>query len=443
MPDPKSNIPSNLPVAQDPDLAKPSLPAPLKLQPPRTVIPLPAPKPPVVSLSKPLVLPSPSLPKPPSAALPSAVSPLPPPGMKSSIRTMESDIQSARAGQAPKGVETKIPSGLAPVPPPVKPVSPQFLPPKSIQPIVKIGEAEKRGALPTMPTPKPSLPAPPKAAQAGIAVPSQARGLSALLNRRNLMILLLIVLVGGGSYWFFVLRQVPEETGLVSPTPSPTGEVTLTPTPGAVRLAAFFPSFYSVSLSATETSVSFLRSEIARISSDDSSKNLLINPYDSDGTSLGFSLFLDKFLISYPINLSDNLEQQDFGLLITKQSEFFDPLSGEIIANPSADLTSRRPTSLIVRATDAQAVKDNLDTWEETLHQDLQELFLLPDPDSERPVQFLDNIYRDIAIRYANFPYPDFSIDYAVVTATDNNDYLILANSREQMYEIIDVLLGF
>ncbi|OGN12734.1 MAG: hypothetical protein A3C71_01610 [Candidatus Yanofskybacteria bacterium RIFCSPHIGHO2_02_FULL_43_15c] len=58
-------------------------------------------------------------------------------------------------------------------------------------------------------------------------------------------------------------------------------------------------------------------------------------------------------------------------------------------------------------------------------------------------VRLSDSFYRGVKIRYANFSYANQAIDYAIITAKNGNDYLIIANSREQVYSIIDKLLGF
>ncbi len=97
--------------------------------------------------------------------------------------------------------------------------------------------------------------------------------------------------------------------------------------------------------------------------------------------------------------------------------------------------------ALAVRVTDAAQAKTQLTFWEDTMLERLGEFYGLPLPAGD--LSFSDNTHRSISIRYVNFPTPDRSIDYAIVTAKNGNDYLIIANSREQMFLIIDKLLGF
>ena len=57
--------------------------------------------------------------------------------------------------------------------------------------------------------------------------------------------------------------------------------------------------------------------------------------------------------------------------------------------------------------------------------------------------EFLDTNYNGVSIRYKNFPYADKSVDYAIVTALNGKNYLVITGSREAMYGSIDKLKGF
>ena len=82
-----------------------------------------------------------------------------------------------------------------------------------------------------------------------------------------------------------------------------------------------------------------------------------------------------------------------------------------------------------------------LTAWEGNMAKDLSNLFKLGA--SINNVVFKNNNYRGLNIRYANFTQPDRSIDYAVVRATNGRSYLVITNSREQVYGVVDNLLGF
>jgi len=55
--------------------------------------------------------------------------------------------------------------------------------------------------------------------------------------------------------------------------------------------------------------------------------------------------------------------------------------------------------------------------------------------------QFRDNSYQGVAIRFKNFPNPDRSIDYAVMSS-NGKTYLVLAGSREAMFAAIDAFMS-
>jgi hypothetical protein len=54
---------------------------------------------------------------------------------------------------------------------------------------------------------------------------------------------------------------------------------------------------------------------------------------------------------------------------------------------------------------------------------------------------FASGTYRQVPLRYKNFPGPDRSLDYGIVTASNNKNYLVLAGSREAMFYAIDQLM--
>jgi len=79
----------------------------------------------------------------------------------------------------------------------------------------------------------------------------------------------------------------------------------------------------------------------------------------------------------------------------------------------------------------------DLKTWEESIITDLKPILFQDVVPSAFTEEFQDNVYKDTAIRYINFPAPDLSIDYAII-----DDKLVIITSRESMYSAIDALLG-
>jgi hypothetical protein len=91
---------------------------------------------------------------------------------------------------------------------------------------------------------------------------------------------------------------------------------------------------------------------------------------------------------------------------------------------------------LITEIENPENLKEQLRFWEETMFNDLKNMFLGETPGGTATSKFHDNIYKEIPIRYINFPEPDLTIDYAIV-----NNLFVLTTSKESMYRIIDGIL--
>jgi len=91
--------------------------------------------------------------------------------------------------------------------------------------------------------------------------------------------------------------------------------------------------------------------------------------------------------------------------------------------------------ALVVKINDPNQTEKIMKAWEKTMPDDLKWLFL-QEPGSPSTDSFQDNLYKNISIRYLNFPDSALTIDYAIV-----NDLLIITTSKESMYEIINRLV--
>jgi hypothetical protein len=95
----------------------------------------------------------------------------------------------------------------------------------------------------------------------------------------------------------------------------------------------------------------------------------------------------------------------------------------------------KRRLGLIIETVNPTNLKEQLKFWEKTMPEDLENLFLNEMPGVTTSKGFHDNIYKEISIRYINFPNPDLTIDYAI-----SDNLFILSISKESMYRIIDKL---
>jgi len=375
---------------------------------------------------------------------------------KSSIRTMGEDITSIKAGQKPSGVD--IPRQVTPEAPkaslPEIPKS-EVLPsgPKTSASLGKtervgslpglpkpptlpsrpgstagLGQAGKTGPLSTPPTPpKPSGPFKAPEIQPSVTVPSEKKGLSTTLY----LLIAGILVVGGFLYWFLALR-VTEPEVVVSPTPTPT----VTPTPVIRNLSDTFsgvPANFEV-VSSESVSIDF-KTFVDTLTVDNGEflKINIVQDVDSTLVPLNWLDMFDMDLTIYPSGLKNNVV--DSATLVYGLLEIFNE-DGTI----DFDAQDLKKTAFVARINDATGVATMMKDWELTIAEDLADYLLIADTSKESSVNFLDNTYRGVSIRYKNFPFPDTTVDYAIVSAAGQN-YLVIAGSREAMFATIDALL--
>mgnify|MGYP006281242327 CR=1 FL=1 len=91
---------------------------------------------------------------------------------------------------------------------------------------------------------------------------------------------------------------------------------------------------------------------------------------------------------------------------------------------------------LVVELTEGESkVREMLSQWEKDMVKDLGSLLLVDDIPESATESFQDNTYKEVPIRYINFPDSDLTIDYAVV-----DDKLVITTSKASMFEVIDRL---
>lgn len=92
---------------------------------------------------------------------------------------------------------------------------------------------------------------------------------------------------------------------------------------------------------------------------------------------------------------------------------------------------------IVVDMKESSTLVQDLKAWEASIVDNLKPLLLQNGIPPAFTEEFQDNVYQDIALRYLNFPYPDLSIDYGLVTGK-----LLISTSRESTYAAIDALLA-
>ena len=333
---------------------------------------------------------------------------------KSSIRTMQEDISAIKKGQTPAGFQIEKQSEKDIVPPPETPGPKITMPPKPA-PEIRLGELEKSrpfpGIKPPSPPPMPAVPpAGPVPKPAGLSVP-----MGGGINKKRLIFLAAGLVIVAFLIWFFALRGLLVPEVAVSPTPT----LSVTPTSTPVSIEDSFSIVDSVSISLGADFTTRFDNSINKeplISSREPALYKVLNP--TSGNRYTLSEFLSGLLVQAPTELSAATNNSFFLSVIDKS----DNVDGY---------------GLLIELNDPASALTAMGNWEGTMSQDLKDLFLL-NLAKAAITTFLDNTYQGVAIRYRNFPDPNKTIDYAVVAAKNGKTYLVITNSREHIYSVID-----
>ena len=225
-------------------------------------------------------------------------------------------------------------------------------------------------------------------------------------------------------------------------------QITKTPTPSKSPIQSSAPVPSSTTISRTsELAIIFgVPTDIYTLENTASARSLFLSRVSvtpvlarqliSVGTSIGGNTSPSSHDILVALAGEDPLGTassvgDDWALLVYGQTEQFDG-TGMLIANAP---TSRR-LIFIAEAKDSIALKDAFRSWENS-----SLTTALSAPFSYNPTLttrgFNDGTSLQQTIRYANFPNPDRSIDYAVVSAKNGKSYLVISGSRESMLATI------
>lgn len=441
----RPQTPPSQPVAP---AVPPPAPAPVVVRPP--VAPMPPPRPVTPPAPKEVpVAPMPVAPRPPAPVPPRpvTVAPFAPPkpavsapaqeGYSAELRTMSADIGNIKTGQAPAGIRQSTPSvpsparpavpAPAPAAPPVAPKAPPIIvvnPPKIVVPAPVIIQAPA-------PRPAPAAPQPPVAPI--IVVPQSGGG----LFRTMIYGVIVLIILGAIAYGVVVIiggKSTPEATVSPSTSASPLTSSSPTPTLGAKELRSYFGNpGQVVNLQSTATGTQDLLN--ALVSIQPATKQAISIALQHQGSTATATTFFTDTMGGAPSALSASLGS-DWTLLAYGQSEGFD-------ANGARTSATSNGTRLVVLAelTDASKANQALSAWETAGLASASAGVFQFNLNQHIVSVFNSGIYREIPVRYWNFPYADRSIDYAIVTASNNKNYLILSGSREAAFFAIDQLM--
>ncbi|MBI2063810.1 MAG: hypothetical protein HYT65_02360 [Candidatus Yanofskybacteria bacterium] len=344
---------------------------------------------------------------------------------------MQDDLAALKKGQPPTGfkIEKESEREIKPVP---QVVSPKITPPPPPISHVELGKLEKSKpmveAQDDRRVQRSAMPVPPQfgLSEPSIGVPSTGGIFGSFKSRPALRKVILYGIVGLvgfiiTAYLIPYFAFSPSES--VSPTPSATPTRTSTATP--VSIESLFSTVDTVSISLgqdfttrfidsvkTDPLMSSREPGIYRIVSVDGAKR-----YD-------FTEFFGGVSVAIPDELKPLIDEGNLWLTLTYKSD--NTISFGFIAK----LTNPNTTD---------AAEIAMQNWENSVVQILTDLFQL-DPGMAASLGFLSNTYNGTAIKYKNFSDPSSTIDYTVIQAKNGESYLVMVNSREHIYKIIDVL---
>lgn len=417
---PRPSFPATPSIGSGPS-AKPPMPSPMSGSAPASSIPKPiVPSAPIPSPKPQFNTPLPPLNQPKSVPIATP----PTPGVKeyqSSIRTMNEDISKLKQGQQPMGV---------PIPRKVEPVTPvpQEMPPKPVVlgpqfkvPSVNLGDTRKATSMApikNIPGVPPVTPAPKVEPKSQINIPQEGKKGA----NHNMLFLAVgaVVIVAGFAYWFLVLRVSVPEVVIETPTPTPTLSVA-----PIQDLKSIFSEVTELEPAGVITGGEF---------------RLVSYLFNLQGIKDKLLEILDIGQVKYPVQL-DSVLGLDGAVFYYGQKELFDS-KGQIQTSSKVE-----PRIVMVgELSDPLLVTQAMIDWENTMADDFKILTTTDKSIGYKGSavnEFLDNNYRGVAIRFKNFPNADQSIDYAIVTALNDKNYVVITNSREAMFATIDKLKGF
>ncbi|MCC6934393.1 MAG: hypothetical protein IT406_01705 [Candidatus Yanofskybacteria bacterium] len=222
-----------------------------------------------------------------------------------------------------------------------------------------------------------------------------------------------------------------------TPTPSQT------PTPAAATSApvlgrSLSSYFKGQTVTATLKNDTVARTDFASALANTAPKSKQAVPVivELNGGSATAAQFLDIMLDGgVPADLASTLAS-DWMVLAFGQTEQF-TASGTV--DPDAAVGTR--IAIVMELSNATKANQALTVWENTGLASAGAPFFGYGMSRRVVQEFSTGTYRQIAVRYWNFPYADRSIDYAIVLASNGKNYLVLTGSREAMFFAIDQLM--
>lgn len=312
---------------------------------------------------------------------------------KYEVKTMKKDIERLRKKVS---ISEPVAMGKKGAPPKKLPTPPAPAPAARVK---KGKEKGKPGApLPSEPIATAKWPEPVKPAE-----PKEPETKKPSRQRKNIfpivILIIVILLIGGGVYYWWNYLRAPEK-------PEPETPVSLI---GIERTEI-------IEIKEGEEAGLFeeLKKKARGFQEQNTFRRILFKKVTEEKDYfLSFKEISEILGLNIPANISDNLGERHTLFLYAQ--------------------TEENKLGAIVEISDSKNLIEYLESWEETMVEDLKPFFLGQEPGQPAAEEFQDNVYKDVNIRYLNFPDSSFSIDYTLIES-----YLIITTSRKNIYGVID-----
>ena len=224
-------------------------------------------------------------------------------------------------------------------------------------------------------------------------------------------------------------------TGTSSPTASesasPSVSASTTPSLGKSLVSTFQSAGNALTLKADGTAADDL---VGYFGTSQPAANQALRVPVNGPFSASLADFLGGIGLTVPSDLKAALGS-DWVVLSFGQTEKYDQAGQK-----STNSTTEPRMVLISVLQDASKANQAMQAWEGAGLKDLNDVFGF-DKTKASVATFSDGSYRQVAIRYQNYPYSDQSLDYAVVLGTNGRNYLVVSSSKQSMLFAIDQLM--
>lgn len=238
---------------------------------------------------------------------------------------------------------------------------------------------------------------------------------------------LVLIVIVYGTVSFFSGNQ---QTSTATPSPS----ASTAPISGVKNLRSYFGNpASSINLKSTATGKDDLLNALASVPM--APQQAVVLSVQHMGATTDIGTFFNDTIGEIPANLKESFAD-DWSVLAYGQTEQYDS-AGAQVANTATG------TRIVVLAELSNASQANqaMQIWETSGLASASSGLMQYDISKSVVAKFSNGVYRQIPVRYWNFPYADRSMDYAIVTASNNKNYLIISGSREALFFIIDQLM--